>query len=54
MCMRIMIQDMTARLPLFIYLCIYLFIFVVSTSDTAFYEADKYKYLGVFYGSMKY
>lgn len=27
---------------------------VVSTSETAFYEADKYKYLEVFYGSMKY
>lgn len=27
---------------------------VVSTSDTAFYEADKYKCSGVFYGSMKY
>lgn len=34
--------------------CLYLFIFVVSTSDIAFYEADKYKYLEVFYGSMTY
>lgn len=45
-----MIQDTRARM-LFL---IYLFIFVVSTSDIAFSEADKYKYLGVFYGSMKY